>query len=182
MPACASHSEPRADALISLWGMLSALTWPFANRRVTPMDQSGLPLRSGGMRKSDPVSLRMEEIIWGSEGRKVALVATDKVLPALCGVEPLLKKELGDRCNPHDIGTNRAGLIIGELMTHLGYSAAGEAKCPEGGVAKTAMHGPQKTCRKSQGVRARDARSKPEGSRDRRRQSTRVRRKGDNVI
>jgi len=94
------------------------------------MDQSGLPLRSGGMRKSDPVSLRMEEIIWGSEGRKVALVATDKVLPALCGVEPLLKKELGDRCNPHDIGTNRADLIIGELMTHLAYSAAGEAKPP----------------------------------------------------
>ena len=59
------------------------------------------------------------------------------------------------------MGTNLAGVITGELMTHLGYSAAGEAKCPEGGVAKTAMHGPQKTCRKSQGVRARDARASP---------------------
>ena len=119
------------------------------------MNQSGLPLRSGGMRKSDPVSLKMEEIICGSEGRTAALVATDKGLPALCGVEPLLKKELGERYNPHDMGTNLAGVITGELMTHLGYSAAGEAKCLECGVAKTAMTCvPQKTCRKSQDVRA----------------------------
>ena len=59
---------------------------------VTLMNQSGLPLRSGGMRKSDPVSLKMEEIICGSKGRKAALVATDKGLPALCGVEPYLRK------------------------------------------------------------------------------------------
>ena len=149
---------------------------------VTLMDQSGLPLRSGGMRKSDPVSLKMEEIICGSKGRKAALVATDKGLPALCGVEPLLKKELGDRCNPHDIGTNRAGLIIGELMTHLGYSAAGEAKCPEGGVRQDCDAWAAKNLPKiSRRSRARRS-SKPEGSRDRRRQSTRVRRKGDNVI
>jgi hypothetical protein len=97
----------------------------------------------------------MEEIICGSEGRTAALVATDKGLPALCGVEPLLKKELGERYNPHDMGTNLAGVITGELMTHLRYSAAGEAKCLEGGVAKTAMTWvPQKTCRKSQDVRA----------------------------
>jgi len=103
------------------------------------MDSSGLPLRSGGMRKDDPVSLKMTEVIWSSEGRKAALEATEKGLPALCGVEPLLTKALGDLYNPYDMGTNRAGVIIGELMTFLGYSPAGQAKCPEGGVAKTAM-------------------------------------------
>lgn len=103
------------------------------------IDSSGLPLRSGGMRTSDPVYLKMEEIIWGKEGRKAALAATEKGLPALCGVEPLLKKELSNRYSPHDMGTVSAGAIMGELMRHLGYTAAGEAKCPEGGVAKTAM-------------------------------------------
>jgi hypothetical protein len=101
------------------------------------IDSSGLPLRSGGMRTSDPVYLKMEKIIW--ENRKAAIAATKKGLPALCGVEPLLKKELGNRYSPHDMGTVSAGSIIGELMRHLGYTAAGEAKCPEGGVAKTAM-------------------------------------------
>ena len=91
------------------------------------------------MRLSDPVYLKMEEIIWGKEGRKAALTATENGLPALCGVEPLLKNELGSRYSPHDMGTVSAGAIMGQLMRHLGYAAAGEAKCPEGGVAKTAM-------------------------------------------
>lgn len=103
------------------------------------IDSSGLPLRSGGMTLSDPVYLKMEEIIWGQEGRKAALAATEKGLPALCGVEPLLRKELGTRYGPHDMGTVSAGSIIGELMRHLGYTTGGEAKCPDGGVAKTAM-------------------------------------------
>jgi hypothetical protein len=60
------------------------------------IDSSGLPLRSGGMRNSDPAYLEMERIIWSEEGRKAALAATAQGLPALCGVEPLLKKGLGN--------------------------------------------------------------------------------------
>jgi hypothetical protein len=71
------------------------------------------------MRLSDPVYLKMEEIIWREDGRKAALMATDNGLPALCGVEPLLKKELGSRYSPHDMGTVSAGAIVGELMRHL---------------------------------------------------------------
>lgn len=103
------------------------------------MDSSGLPVRSGGMRTSDPIYLKMEEIIWSLKGKKAAIAATEKGLPALCGVEPFLKEELGNRYSPHDMGTVSAGAIMGELMRHLGYTAAGEGKCPEGGVAKTAM-------------------------------------------
>jgi hypothetical protein len=56
------------------------------------------------------------------------VAATEKGLPALCGVEPLLTKELGSRYNPHYMGTNSAGVIMGELMRHLGYAAAAQAK------------------------------------------------------
>ncbi|TAX30766.1 hypothetical protein [Rhizobium leguminosarum] len=36
-------------------------------------ESSGLPLSSGGMRLSDPVYQRMEEIVWSSEGKRLLL-------------------------------------------------------------------------------------------------------------
>lgn len=102
------------------------------------IEVSGLPLRSGGMRLSDPVYIRMEEIIWSSEGRRTAIDATAQGLPALAGVEPLIVADLGDRYHPHNDGTKSAGGIVGELMRFLGYELAGQADMPEGSVAKTA--------------------------------------------
>lgn len=52
------------------------------------IESSGLPLSSGGMRLSDPVYQRMEEIVWPSEGKKASAAATEAGLPALAGVEP----------------------------------------------------------------------------------------------
>lgn len=103
------------------------------------IDASGLPLRSGGMRLSDPVYLEMEEVIWSPTGRAAALAATEQGLPALAGVDPILQEALGSRYRPQDMGTVSAGSIIGELMRHLGFVAAGVAKMPAGCVAKTAM-------------------------------------------
>ncbi len=103
------------------------------------IDSSGLPLRSNGMSKDDPVYLEMAKIIWSKEAQKAAIAATEQGYPALCGVEPLLIKKLGGRYSPHDMGTVNAGSIMGDVMRHLGYIANGEAKCPEGSVAKTAM-------------------------------------------
>jgi hypothetical protein len=103
------------------------------------IDSLGLPLSSGGLTRDDPVYLKMRDIIWSNEARKAAKAATEQGLPALCGVEPLLIKELGDRYSPHDWGTVTAGAIMGDVMRHLGYIANGDAKCPEGSVAKTAM-------------------------------------------
>ncbi len=103
------------------------------------IDAAGLPLRSGGMRMSDPVYIRMEEIVWSPEGRAAALEATAKGLPALAGAEPLIRQDLGHQYGPYDMGTVNAGYIVGELMRHLGYVDAGTGKMPEGSVAKTAM-------------------------------------------
>jgi hypothetical protein len=65
--------------------------------------------------------------------------ATEQGKPALCGVEPLLTKELGDQYGPHDQGTMNAGYIVGELMRYRGYRDAGPRPCPKGSVEKTAM-------------------------------------------
>ena len=103
------------------------------------IDSSGLPLSEGGMRMSDPAYLKMQDITWSSEGRKAAVEATEKGLPALAGIEPLIVAALGDRYHPHDRGTVNAGFIVGELMRHLGYVEDKEGKMPNGSVAKTAM-------------------------------------------
>ena len=102
------------------------------------IDSSGLPLRSGGITFSDPVHIRMEEIIWSSEGKKAVIRATEDGMPALAGVEPMIVEDLGDRYHPHDLGTVDAGSIVGELMHHLGYEKSGRANMPDGSVAKTA--------------------------------------------
>jgi hypothetical protein len=102
------------------------------------IDSLGLPLRSGGMSLSDPVYVRMEEIVWSAEGKKACIMATEIGSPALAGVELLIVEDLGDRYHPHNDGTKSAGGIVGELMRHLGYEHAGHGDMPPGSVAKTA--------------------------------------------
>jgi hypothetical protein len=106
---------------------------------IEQLTRLGLPLSSGGMRMSDPTYIEMERIIWSPEGRKAAIEATGKGLPALAGVERLFVDALGDLYHPHDGGTVNAGFIVGELMRHLGYVPGREGSMPEGSVAKTAM-------------------------------------------
>jgi hypothetical protein len=103
------------------------------------LDASGLPLSSGHMLSDDPAYRKMVEIVWSAKGRVAALEATEKGLPALAGVDPLISAELGDRYGPHDGGTLNAGYIQAELMRHLGFTEAGQGKMPDGCVAKTAM-------------------------------------------
>ena len=103
------------------------------------IDSHGLALSSGALRADDPVYAKMEEIIWSAAGRKAAVEATEKGLPALAGVDPLLSAELGSRYKPHDQGTSWAGQIQAALMRHLGYVESGRGDMPEGSVAKTAM-------------------------------------------
>lgn len=99
------------------------------------IDSSGLSLSSGGIRSDDPTYLKMEEIIWSTEGRKAAIKATESGLPALAGVDPLISDELGGRYNPHDDGTRSAGYIQAGLMRHLGFVEDGQGRMPEGCVA-----------------------------------------------
>ena len=103
------------------------------------LDASGLPLSSGGMRMSDPAYLEMETIAWSDNGRKAAVEASEKGLPALAGVEPLLIKSLGNRYQPHDGGTLNAGYVVAAVMRHMGFVEDRQGTMPDGSVAKTAM-------------------------------------------
>jgi hypothetical protein len=102
------------------------------------IDREALPLSDGEMLSSDPDYAEMEHIIWGKEGRAAVLSAVEKGLPALAGVDPLIRAALGDRYHPHNGGTINAGVITAALMRHLGYVEAGPGAFTDG-VAKSGM-------------------------------------------
>ena len=83
-----------------------------------------------GLSLDDPVYLRIVDVVWSKDGKKAALDATKIGLPALCGVDRLLQKELGDGYGKHYLGTANAGYVVAEMMRHLGYKEAGHASCP----------------------------------------------------
>jgi hypothetical protein len=103
------------------------------------IEEHGLPLSSGGLTLDDPIHRRMVEIIWSLEGQKAALDATARGLPALCGVDTLLRSELGDLYGKHDMGTASAGAIVAEVMRHKGFTKSESRPCPAGCVAKTGV-------------------------------------------
>jgi hypothetical protein len=104
---------------------------------VDTIDQNNLSLSSGDMLSSDPDYIRMDEII--RERKSEALKAVEAGLPALAGIEPFIRLELGARYRPQNGGTNIAGYLTGILMKHLGLVGDGQGQMPSGSIAKTAM-------------------------------------------
>jgi hypothetical protein len=104
------------------------------------IEQNGLSLSMpGGLKADDPVYLRIADLVWSPQGREAAIQATKQGIPAVCGVDILLQADLGDQYSSHDQGTNAAGVIVAELMRHLGYKEAGQGSCPNDCRAKTGM-------------------------------------------
>jgi hypothetical protein len=101
------------------------------------IEQNNLSVSSGDMLSSDPDYIRMDEIIWARKAE--ALKAVEAGLPALAGIEPFIREELGERYRPQNGGTINAGYLTAALMKHLGFSDDGAGQMPPGSVAKTAM-------------------------------------------
>ena len=98
-----------------------------------------------GMKEDDPLYVKMKGVIWSPEGQQAALDATKNGWPAICGVDPLLQKHLGNEYRhiaPANMGlqlTLAAGAQVALVMGELGYTKAGSGSCPKawGCVAKT---------------------------------------------
>lgn len=90
------------------------------------------------MRRDDPITLKMHEIIWSPAGRQAALAATEAGEAAMAGIDPLLQVALGSDYGPHNRGTITAGVITGELMQFLGYTRRAQIPLPAHCVAKSA--------------------------------------------
>lgn len=106
---------------------------------VARIDELGLPLSTGGMPFDHPEYREMAEVVWSKLGRAAAVTATEKGLPAMAGVDPLLQQKMGARYNADQQKTMTAGSLVGEIMRHLGYAKDKEsAPMPQGCIAKTA--------------------------------------------
>ena len=103
------------------------------------IENEGLPYsEEGSVKMDDPLTLKMHEIIFSEAGKAAALKGTKEGLPALTYIDPMLQATLGVDYGPHNQTTNTAGVLVGQLMTSLGYRKDGTKSLPSHCVAKTA--------------------------------------------
>jgi hypothetical protein len=90
-----------------------------------------------GMTMDSPEYRAMKQVIHSEAGRKAALDATHAGFPALCGVDPLLRRALGEDYSQANLGPINAGYEVAAVMRRLGYTEAGMGVCPNGCVARS---------------------------------------------
>ena len=84
-----------------------------------------------------PVILHIEEIVRSPEGKAAAKQAADDGLPALAGVDPMLREALGEDYSGLFDTTSWAGTFVADEMRKLGYKQDGERRLPKDCVAKS---------------------------------------------
>ena len=77
----------------------------------------------------------IERLVRSEEGIMLAVQATNMDRPALCGVDVLLRRELGTDYARANHGTWYAGYAVAELMREMGYVQAGTGECSPDCVA-----------------------------------------------
>jgi hypothetical protein len=104
------------------------------------VEQIGLPYSDDqNLRHSDPVFLKMVDIIYSTEGKAAGLAASNLGLPAMAHIDPLLFAALGVDYGAHNEATVNAGAIVASMMTTLGFGRSGKkGKLPATCIAKTA--------------------------------------------
>lgn len=101
------------------------------------LENSLLVTASGGLPRDHPIIQEIEEVCRSPEARAAAKSASDAGLPALAGVDPLLRAALGADYGSFDT-TSWAGGFVAEEMESQGYRQTGKRSMPAGCVAKTA--------------------------------------------
>jgi len=102
------------------------------------IENLGLPYSDpAALKHTDPITIKMHEIINSPAGRSACIQATEQGLPAIAGVDGMLNAALGIDYRGGNMATHTAGGLVGELMRSLGYVHAGQKALPAGSVAKT---------------------------------------------
>jgi len=112
-----------------------------AHQLIEWIEGCGLPYSDGtALSTTDPLFIKMTEVIFSDRAKQAALEATSLGLPALAGIDPILFEVLGVDYGPHNQATNNAGYIVAEMMRSQGYRKSGRTgPLPQGSVAKTAV-------------------------------------------
>lgn len=119
--ACAKADNPEAAELKA---MIESVGLPYSEEGSVTMD--------------DPLTLRMQEIIYSEAGKAAAVKGAKEGMPALTYIDPMLQAALGVDYGAHNQTTHTAGLLVAQLMTSLGYRKDRSKPLPSNCVAKTA--------------------------------------------
>lgn len=103
------------------------------------IEGAGLPYSDdAALKGDDPITLAMIKVVYSPEGREAAIAASKAGEAAMARVDPLLQVALGVDYGPHNMGTVRAGEIVGALMRSLGYKKGPVKDLPAHCVAQKA--------------------------------------------
>jgi hypothetical protein len=123
-----------------LWRNARVSNHPDAKKLLEMLEQSGLPYADNKVvGLTDPVALKMYDIINSEEARVAMIQATEAGWPALAGVDPMLNHALGVDYGKHNMTTNTAGEFVTERMRALGYTKGNQRPMPPGCVARSAV-------------------------------------------
>ncbi|MDQ2859495.1 MAG: hypothetical protein M3T55_01945 [Pseudomonadota bacterium] len=124
----------------AVWKRARALHSAEGNHLARAIELLGLPYAEPEpLARDDPLPIRMAEIMASSAARSAALEATLDGLPAMAGIDTLLHDELGEAYRRDPAAPLTAQVLVAELMTALGYTAAGRKDLPKRNVARSAV-------------------------------------------
>ena len=110
-----------------------------ALRLVALIEASGLPFSEcGSLKQDDPLCKVMMAVVRSDEGRNACITATEKLQPAIAGVDPMLAEKFGADYGKHNMATHWAGRYVADVMREAGYKQVGKViDAPSGCVARS---------------------------------------------
>ena len=108
------------------------------NRLLQMIEGCGLSYSDpAGLKLDSPLGRAIAKIINSATAIAAAIDATERGLPALAGIDPLLNAALKDQyANSYEAPT-QAGYLIAAMMRKQGYESSGKQGALKGCVAKT---------------------------------------------
>jgi hypothetical protein len=125
----------------NVWKRAKALHSAEGNHLARAIELLGLPYAEPEpLPADDPLLERMRALIAEPRARAAAVEATLDGLPAMAGIDVLMHEELGEAYRRNEAAAPTAQQLTADLMTALGYVAAGTKDLPARCVARSGVY------------------------------------------
>jgi hypothetical protein len=137
--------ERSQNELHAVWKRAKALHSAEGNHLARAIELLGIPYAEPEpLAADDPLMVRLREVVTSPEARSAAIENTIENtldgLPAMAGIDGLLHEALGEEYRLNAAAAPTAQTLVAELMTGLGYVAAGEKDLPARCVARKGVY------------------------------------------
>lgn len=124
----------------AVWKRAKALHSAEGNHLARAIELLGLPYAEPEpLAETDPMMVRMRELMAAPEARAAAVESTLDGLPAMAGIDVLLHETLGEDYRRNEAAVPTAQRLTAELMARLGYVEAGRKDLPARCVARSGV-------------------------------------------